>query len=759
VLELLRRIVQDVSTAIDLRHAFQSMVEDVREATDTQSCSLYLVDKKSAQFVLAAGVGVNTEVIGELRVDLESGILGQIGKRGELINLEDAPTHPNFYYAPEVGEEKYRAFLGVPIIHQRQFYGVLMIQQEEMRRFGAAEEAFLVTVSVQLATVIAHAQDTGELASLIGGARIAPLTEEPVLLGIASVPGVALGTAVVVFPPAELDAVPDRSTDDIDSEIALFNEALEKARDEITELGERLQKNLPAEESALFDVYLKILSSSSLTTDVTDKIKQGQWAQGALRKTIKDHVSQFEAMEDDYFRERATDVRDLGRRVLAHLQEGQENTILYPAHTILVGDEVTAAAIAEVPEGQLMGVVSAQGSINSHVAIIARALGVPTVMGAKGANCAALSDKYLIVDGYLGQVYVDPSAGLISNYTVLVEEEQELKSSLDALRSLPAETLDGHRVSLQVNTGLAVDAGLSLSVGAEGVGLYRSEIAFMARDRFPTEEEQRVIYRQLLNAFAPRPVVMRTLDIGGDKSLEYFPVVEDNPFLGWRGIRITLDHPNLFLTQIRAMLRANRDLNNLQILLPMISRVSELDETLELIEQAYHEVLEEEKSLTRPPIGVMIEVPSAVYQARHIAKRVDFLSIGSNDLTQYMLAVDRNNAHVASLYDTLHPSVLQAMQDVVLAGHSEGKRVGICGEIAADPLAVLALLAMGFDSFSLNSVSLPRIKWVIRNVNLAQARRLLNELLMLEDAAPVRFQLEQALEHAGLGGLIRAGRR
>jgi phosphotransferase system enzyme I (PtsP) len=251
---------------------------------------------------------------------------------------------------------------------------------------------------------------------------------------------------------------------------------------------------------------------------------------------------------------------------------------------------------------------------------------------------------------------------------------------------------------------------------------------------------------------------MRTLDIGGDKLLPYFPVEEDNPYLGWRGIRITLDHPDIFLLQVRAMMRANQGLNNLRILLPMITTLNEVDEASYLIEQAYHELLDENLTIEKPELGVMIEVPAAVYQARELARRVNFLSIGSNDLIQYLLAVDRNNARVSSLYDALHPAVLQTLLKVVEGGHAAGVEVGICGEMASDPYAVVLLLAMGFDTLSMNSTSLPRVKWIIRSFSMANARKILADVLELEHAADIRLHIQRALEHEGLGGLIRAGK-
>jgi phosphotransferase system enzyme I (PtsP) len=280
----------------------------------------------------------------------------------------------------------------------------------------------------------------------------------------------------------------------------------------------------------------------------------------------------------------------------------------------------------------------------------------------------------------------------------------------------------------------------------------------MIRDRFPGEEEQLQIYRQVLQSFNHGPVTLRTLDVGGDKALPYFPIKEDNPFLGWRGIRITLDHPEIFLVQLRAMLRASEGLNNMQLLLPMINSVHEVDDSLAILKRAYEELLEEGCNIQKPKIGVMIEVPSAVYQVREIARRVDFLSVGTNDLTQYLLAVDRNNSRVAESYDALHPAVLRALVQIVEGSHAENKPVSVCGEMAGDPASAILLVGMGIDSLSMSVANLPRIKWVVRNFTSGRAKRILAEALVCESAQTIRSNMNVILEEAGLGGLVRAGR-
>jgi phosphotransferase system enzyme I (PtsP) len=756
MLTTLRQIIQEVSSAEDFNESLSIMVKRIAHALATQACSIFLLDRYHGEYVLVATQGLNPEAVHKVRVPINKGLIGLVGEREEPINIDDATKHPRFFHVAEVREEAYRAFLGTPIIYHRQVLGVLIVQQEEPRRYDESEEAFLVTLATQLAAIIAHAEATGALNGSLANSK--KKRHELVYSGVPGSLGIGIGTGVVIYTPYDLDSVPDRVPDDIPEEVQLLDTAFTAVREDMRLLAERLYPSLPPEERALFDVYQRILDSADLGAEVADKIRGGNWAPGALRESIQTHVRRLENLDNEYMRERATDIKDLGQRVLAYLQKNEKAMPQYAEKTILIGESLTPTDLAEVPEGCLAGVISATGSGNSHVAILARALRVPTVMGVGEVPISELQDKEIIVDGYYGQIYVSPSQSLRAEFERLIQEEKKLDATLEEIRDLPAETKDGHRVGLMVNTGLGADISISLAVGAEGVGLYRTEIPFLMRDRFPSGEEQRIIYRQLLASFAPRPVIIRTLDVGGDKPLPYFPIVEDNPFLGWRGIRITLDHPEIFLSQIRAMMRASEGLNNLRIMLPMITDVTEVDEALRLLRKAYAEVRDEGYDTEMPQIGVMIEVPSAVYQARALAKRVDFLSVGSNDLTQYLLAVDRNNPRVANLYDALHPAVLRALIQVVENGHQEGKHVSICGEMAGDPVATQVLLAIGFDSLSMNASSVGRIRWIIRHVTKKKAAKLLHEVLGMESAVMIRCHLELALERAGLGNLIRAGR-
>lgn len=748
MLDVLRKIVQEVSVAPDLESALNLIVRRVQRSMSTEVCSVYLFDPTDQRYVLMATEGLHQESVGSVRLSAAEGLVGLVVDRAEPINIENASQHPSYKYVESTGEERFDSFLGVPVIHHRDVLGVLVVQQKDTRRFDESEEAFLVTLSAQLAGVIAHAEATGSLAA-------SPDSEDNKVVdlrfeGVAGSSGVAIGIATVVAPPADLSSVPDKTAKDVEQEIESFQSALKLVRRDIKVVGRSLAQRLRSEEQALFDVYLRMLDDNALAGEVIARIENGNWAQGALREVVTEHVRQFSMMDDPYLRERATDIKDLGRRVLAYLQEAGPAEVEYPDETILIADEVTPAMLGEVPSDKLVGLVSVHGSSNSHAAILARSMGIPIIMGAVDLPLTRIDGRELVLDGYSGRLYVQPGEDLLSAYRDILKGEQELAAELEEIKDLPAETTDGYCMPLWVNTGLTADVARSLERGAEGVGLYRTEVPFMIRDFFPSEHEQAETYKKQLEGFHPKPVTMRTLDIGGDKGLPYFPIEEENPFLGWRGIRVTLDHPEIFLVQVRAMLKASEGCDNLRIMLPMVTSVHEVDEANRLIDRAVREVQEEEHNISRPQVGVMVEVPAAVYQVRRFARRVDFISVGSNDLTQYLLAVDRNNPRVANLYVSYHPAVLRALNYIVSEAHQENVTVSICGELASEPGGALLLMAMGYDVLSMNATNLPKVKSTIRSVTKEDADELLAEVLSMDDADRIQKLINERLSELGI---------
>ncbi|MBT5388127.1 MAG: phosphoenolpyruvate--protein phosphotransferase [Porticoccaceae bacterium] len=755
MLSSLRSIVQEVNSARSLPQVLTIIVKEVRAAMQAGVCSVYLFDETDQRYVLMATEGLREESIGKVRLAMREGLVGLVAAKEEPLNLEDADQHPNFAYFEETGEAPFHSFLGVPIIHHRKVLGVLVLQQQTQRRFASEEEAFVVTVCAQLSGAIAHAEATGALRKLASAGR--GKSREATFRGIPSSPGVGIGRVVLVASNTDLASVPERFTQNAPAEVEIFRKALAAVKKDMRKLGSGLEDKLSSEELALFDVYIRMLDDSSLGGEVIAAITAGQTAQSAWSSVILKHVRTFNQMEDPYLRERAADVNDLGKRVLAYLQTSHKKEQPIPRRIVLVGEDLSATALADIPVNRLVGIISLRGSSNSHMAIVGRALGIPTVMGAIDLPWAELDGQELIVDGFTGDVISSATRTLRRSYLQRQREEKILNQDLEKLRDVPCVTPDGFAFSLWVNTGLRQDTMMSLRSGAAAVGLFRTEMPFLMRSSFPTEDEQVAIYREQLEAFAPRPVTMRTLDIGGDKDLPYFPIEEENPFLGWRGIRISLDHPEIFLVQIRALLRASQGSNNLRIMLPMISNLPELDQALKLIDRAYRELtLEEGYQIQRPPLGAMIEVPAAVYQVKEIAKRVDFLSVGTNDLTQYLLAVDRNNQRVAGLYHTLHPAVLRALKVIYDQASSVNCQLSVCGEMAGDPLCAVVLMGMGYENLSMSASTLLRVKSMLLNTSRQDASRIVKRALRLSDAESIAQFISASLKQPEVVKLIRS---
>ncbi len=742
----LRWIVRDVSRSPTFEQALETLVRRVRTELGVTLCSIYLLDDKGENCILRASSDRELkENASHTSLKISEGLVGRVVRRGEPVNLEYAPGHAEFVHLPGISRENLNSFLAVPVAHRGRMVGVIVVQRVERERFSADAEAFLQTLSAQLAMLIAEAR-TEALFSEEG----AELPPGAVFQGVSGVAGVGIGAAVVIAPQQDLYKIPWRRSEDPGSEKVRFQQCLRRVRQDIKQIGEQLGEKLPAAELGLFDVYLRILDNDGLAREIIERIDRGEWAEGAVSHVSVEHAEQFARMDDEYLSERASDILDLGRRLLHALEQSEPEKREYPEEFILVGEELSVSELGAAPAESLRGLVSMRGSRNSHVAILARSLGIPSVMGVQALPLMRIDNCLLVVDGTRAQVQVAPREEQLRHYREILERQRSESEDLAALRDLPCETKDGHRVSLLVNTGLSTDISRSLESRAEGVGLYRTEILFTLRNQFPAEEEQLHLYRKHLEAFAPLPVTMRTLDIGGDKALPYFPIREENPFLGWRGIRVTLDHPELFILQVRAMLRASEGLNNLRIMLPMLSNLEQLAQALQLIQRAHTELLEEEMQLQLPPIGVMIEVPAAVYQAREYARRVDFLSVGSNDLTQYLLAVDRNNSQVADLYQSLHPAVLRALNEVVQGARAEGKPAAVCGELAGEPLGAVLLVAMGYDALSMGAANLLRVKSALRKLDLGLAGEVLSQAMQQENAEQVRTGALQKLEQEGL---------
>ena len=744
----LRDIVEKVASAPRLNDALEILVNEICHTMETEVCSLYLADHERGCYYLMATRGLKKPRGQNITLALDEGIVGLVGRLAEPINLADAPSHPSFKYIPSVNEEHYRAFLAAPIVSRRTVLGVLVVQQRETRQYDESEESFLVTLATQVATLLSPSQ----LRQLFG------LYRQSRLQGIAASPGVAIAPGWVDQVQPLLEQVTRASALDIEQEQERLLLAMAEAGEEFRRYSKRFSGSAQKESAEIFNLYSHLLSEPRLKKSLLAEIEQGIVAEWAVKVVIEKFAAQFLELKDNYLRDRANDLRELGQRLLFHLDDSLQGSNSWPERFVLVADELTATSLAEIPQDRLAGIVVRDGAANSHAAILTRAMGIPTVMGVD-IRPEQLNKRQLIVDAYRGEILIEPEPILIKEYQRLLKEEHALSKTAETAAELAGELKSGEHIAIMLNAGLSAELELAQDKWVEGIGLYRTEVPFMLQSGFPSEEEQVAQYQGMLQLFHQKPVTLRTLDIGADKQLPYMPISEENPALGWRGIRLTLDQPEIFLVQIRAMLRANVASGNLRILLPMITSIEEIDDARHLIDRATHEVEELlGYEIPKPQVGIMLEVPSMIFLIPQLALKVDFISVGTNDLTQYLLAVDRNNTRVANLYSALHPAVLHALYRIMTLAKRVDLPVCLCGEMAGDPTCVPLLVGMGYRHLSMNGKNIPRVKYLLRHLECTDTEQLAAQVLQSSTTSEVRYQISVFMERRGLGGLIRGGR-
>ncbi|MEJ8548367.1 phosphoenolpyruvate--protein phosphotransferase [Brevibacillus borstelensis] len=567
----------------------------------------------------------------------------------------------------------------------------------------------------------------------------------PVSAGIAIAPIVRLAAQPPVAAAGEkIDA------NRIAEELQSLERSIALAREQLSGLKEKAMDQLGPEKAAILSAHIAFLDDPSFAGEMKARIEnQLCSAPAAVQAVAEQFIALFEGMDNEYMRERADDIRDVSRRLLRNLSSGDSHFAGFPEEPfILAGEDVTPSETLQLPLAYVKGIATAKGGPTSHAAILARSLGIPAVMGGGEAFLAAAeTSQMMILDGTTGELWIAPSEEQLSIFREKARQEADDREALDALKDLPAVTLDGHRVHVAANMAVPEEAEALVASGLDGVGLFRSEFLFMDRDSLPDEEEQFDAYKRVVSAFQGKPVIIRTLDAGGDKHLPAMALPkEENPFLGFRAIRISLARPELFRTQLRALLRASA-FGRLLIMFPMISHVEQLREAKRLLEEA-----KEELRMSKAPfdeqlaVGMMMEIPSACLQADAFAKEVQFFSIGTNDLVQYTLAVDRMNESIAHLYSYYHPAVLRLIAHVIDASHRAGIWTGLCGEMAGDPLATELLLGMGLDEFSGAAAVMPKVKARIRSTTIDQARKVARYALSLSSAGDVYRYLHDKTE-------------
>lgn len=780
-------ILEDISILIghsqDLQETLKSIVAIVAERMETEVCSLYIYDRQKNRLTLCATMGLGQESVGKVAMGVSEGLTGLVIEKMSPVMVVDALAHPRYKYFPETGEERFHSFLGVPLIEKRSPLGVLVVQTSRRREFSRDEIRLLKTISAQVSSIMIQARLLDTLKDkererreyhkrMVDALRRLRSYEgkrrERVergsghkwrgrLAGLSVAPGFGRGTAYVLKPRLDLSSVKREKAKNPKREIERFRAAVERGIEQINNLKQRMSNLISKEEGALFDVHRMMLEDPAIIEQIEGKIrKEGYIAQYAVSSVFEQHLNSFTQIEDEYLREKAADVKDVAQRLLENLSGNNEEKVNLPKDAVLVAEEISPADLTLLEGDRFRGIVLASGGVTSHASILAKSFEIPSVVAVDGLMDAVRQGDALIIDGNSGVIYINPSQEVIREYDRLEREYLAFNRELGEIRDLPAETSDGHRVTLYANVGLLSDIAFAHFHGAQGVGLYRTEIPFLAHKDFPGEEEQYALYRRVVEGMAEKPVTIRTLDIGADKYPTYVRrgASEPNPFLGWRSIRISLEVIEIFKTQLRAILRTGA-LGRVRLLIPMVSSLEEILKVKEILAEVKEELEREEIPFDHQmELGIMVEVPSVVQLATRIVREVDFLSIGTNDLIQYLLAVDRGNRKVAGLYEPLHPAVLSALMHVIEAAKKAGKRVGMCGEMAGDPLCALLLLGMGLEEFSMGSLFIPVIKKIVRSVTYQSAKASAQIVLQMDTVGEIKRFLFQQMRDLGMVELM-----
>ena len=722
---LLRRLREVMAEPVSAQERLDKIVVLIAANMVAEVCSVYVL-RVDGRLELYGTEGLNPEAVHNTVLDADEGLVGLVASEANPVNLSDAQSHPAFAYRPETGEEIYNAFLGVPILRAGNTLGVLVVQNRARRTYSEEEEEALQTTAMVVAEMIA----SGELSAIARPGAPEPAARRPLhLTGVALNEGIALGHVVLHEPRV---IITNFIADDVPKELKRLESSIETMRSDLDVLLERGEVADAGEHRDVLEAYRMFAYDRGWEHRLHEAVMTGLTAEAAVERVQSDTRARMLRATDPYLRERLHDLDELSNRLMHQLlgKDYAPARDRLPENAILVARSMGPAALLEYDRKRLRGLVLEEGGPNSHVAIVARALGIAAVGEIANATGDADPGDAIIVDGATGDVHVRPSPDMEAAYIERVRLRARRQLQYLALRDRPTVTKDGVPITLLLNAGLTVDLSHIEETGAAGIGLFRTELQFMVAARFPRPAEQFALYRTVLDAAGDKPVTFRTLDIGGDKVLPFMRnVEEENPALGWRAIRLGLDRPGLLRSQVRALLRAASG-RELKLMFPMVATVEEFDEAKSLVERELTHLRRHGHKLpARAEIGTMVEVPSLLFQLDELLQRVDFLSVGSNDLTQFLFAADRGNARVADRFDALSAPMLRALALVAAAAMKHKRPVTVCGELASKPLGALALTALGYRSLSLVPSAVGPVKAMLLDLDAGKAEAMLRPLI------------------------------
>ncbi len=712
---LLRRLRDTMAGSGSAQERLDRIVRIVATEMIAEVCSVYVM-RAGEVLELFATEGLRPEAVHRTRLRVGEGLVGLIAATARPLALADAQAHPAFAYRPETGEEIYRSLMGVPILRGGRVRGVLLVQNWTSHHYDEDEIEVLQTIAMIVAELVASGELVNPLEiaeSRVGG--MLPVR----LAGIRLNPGLAIGPAVLHEPRLLIYQV---VAEDVPAEIERLRHAVATMRDAIDELVAAGDGLGTGEHRDILETYRMFAADRGWVARIADAIRSGLTAEAAVQKVRDETSRRMMQASDPYLRERLVDLEDLANRLQRHLAAPGPNTVLteLPPEFILIARAMGPAELLDYTHRRIMGLVLEEGSPTAHVAIVARALDMPVVGRVEGATDRIDAGDLVIVDGNHAQILIRPREDIRQSVTATIEAQTRRRAYYDSLRSAPAVTRDGIGIKLMLNAGLLIDVAQLAAAGAEGIGLFRTELPLMMRDTFPAVDDQTEFYRRVFDLADDRPVVFRTLDIGGDKLLPYLShAAEDNPAMGWRAIRIGLDRPAMLREQLRALVRAAEG-RHLNVKFPMIAEIAEFERAHGLLDMELTRAADEGRM---PPasvkIGVMLEVPALLWQLPGLCERIDFLSIGTNDLLQFLFACDRGNPRLADRYDPLSAPMLALLRDVVTQTGASLVPLSMCGEMASSPLDAMVLIALGFRTLSMTGTAIGPVKTMIRSLDAA----------------------------------------